>query len=125
MAMLAEYVFLASMAFVFSPSTQNATNEVAQHARAAQEAERRNDFPTAVREYEKVVRLLPRNAEMQSNLGVALYFNGELTRAVSVLQKAAALNPGLVAPRIFAGLSWYRLANPDKAVPELQRATEL
>jgi len=125
MAMLAEYVFLACMAFLFSPSTQNATDEVAQHARTAQEAERRNDFPTAVREYEKVVRLLPRNAEMQSNLGVALYFNGELTRAVSVLQKAAALNPGLVAPHIFAGLSWYRLSNPDKAVPELQKATEL
>jgi tetratricopeptide (TPR) repeat protein len=125
MAMLAEYVFLASMAFFFSPSTQNATNEVAQHARAAQEAERRNDFPTAVREYEKVVRLLPRNAEMQSNLGVALYFNGELTRAVSVLQKASALNPSLVAPHIFTGLSWYRLSNPDKAAPELQKATAL
>lgn len=125
MAMLAEYVFLASMAFFFSPSTQNATNEVAQHARAAQEAERRNDFPTAVREYEKVVRLLPRNAEMQSNLGVALYFSGELTRAVSVLQKASALNPSLVAPHVFTGLSWYRLSNPDKAVLELQKATEL
>jgi tetratricopeptide (TPR) repeat protein len=125
MAMLAEYVFLASMAFFFSPSTQNATDEVAQHARTAQEAERRNDFPTAVREYEKVVRLLPRNAEMQSNLGVALYFNGELTRAVFALQKAAALDPSLVAPHIFTGLSWYRLSNPDKAVPELQKATEL
>jgi len=62
---------------------------------------------------------------MQSNLGVALYFNGELTRAVSVLQKASALNPSLVAPHIFTGLSWYRLSNPDKAVLELQKATEL
>jgi tetratricopeptide (TPR) repeat protein len=123
MAMLARYVLSASMAFVFY--TQSSSDHIARRAREAQEAERRSDFAAAVQAYDDVVRLLPQSAEMHSNLGVALYFNGELTRAVSVLQKASALKPSLVAPHLFAGLAWYRLANPDKAVPELQKAAEL
>jgi tetratricopeptide (TPR) repeat protein len=123
MALLARYLVWASMAIPLY--SQSASDEIAQRARAAQDAERRNDFPAAVRGYEDVVRLLPQNAEMRSNLGVALYFNGELTRAVSVLQKAVDLNPSLVAPHLFAGLAWYRLADPDKAVPELRQAAVL
>lgn len=125
MAMLAKYAMLASMAIPLFAVSQTFDDRLAQHAQAAQAAERRADFSTAVHEYEAVVRLLPQNPEVLSNLGVALYFDHELTRAVSVMQKAAALNPSLVAPHLFAGLAWYRLSNPDKAVPELQKAAEL
>lgn len=125
MAMLAEYVFLASMAFFFSPSTQNATDEIAQHAQAAKMAEQRNDFQTAVREYEYLAHLLPQNAEIQSNLGVALYFNQETTRAISVFRKAISLNSELLAPYLFSGLAWYRLSNPNAAVPMLEQATRI
>ncbi|MBS1841577.1 MAG: tetratricopeptide repeat protein, partial [Acidobacteria bacterium] len=111
------------MAFFFQ--SQTVTDEITQHAQAAREAQRRDDFPAAVREYEAVVRLLPQNAEMLSNLGMALYFNHDLTRAVVVLRKAASLNANLVAPHLFSGLAWYRLSQPDKAVPELQKAVEL
>ena len=62
---------------------------------------------------------------MQSNLGVALYFNHELTQALKVFRTAINLNAGLVAPHLFSGLARYRLSDPDAAVPELEKAISL
>lgn len=104
---------------------QTASDSIAAHAQAAQEAERRNDFPTAVHEYEYLVHQLPRSVEMQSNLGVALYFDHQWTRSIDVLRKASALNPALLAPHLFSGLAWYQLAKPDAAAPELEKAVHL
>ena len=81
--------------------------------------------PTAVREYEYLTRQLPRSAEMQSNLGVALYFDHQWERAIAVFRKAIALNPNLLAPHLFTGLAWYQLAKPDAAVSELETAVRL
>src|ERR1043165_4406106 len=123
MTMLSKMIALAGMAFPLSAQTVPA-GAVAR-AQAAVQAEQRGDFATAVREYESVVRVLPSNAEMQSNLGVALYFNKDLTRAMEVFRRAINLNARLVAPHLFSGLAWYRLSDPDAAVPELEKAVGL
>ncbi|HZD46465.1 MAG TPA: tetratricopeptide repeat protein, partial [Acidobacteriaceae bacterium] len=98
---------------------------MASHAQAAQAAEQRGDFSTAVHEYEYLTQELPRNAEIQSNLGVALYFDHQWERAIQVFRKATALNPTLLAPHLFSGLAWYQLSKPDAAVPELEAAARL
>jgi tetratricopeptide (TPR) repeat protein len=121
--LLANLILLAGMALPLRAQTSSA--QIAAHARAAQEAERRNDFRSAVQQYEYVVNLLPRNAEMQSNLGVALYFDHELTRAITVLGRAIALNPNLFVPHLFSGLAWYHLSNPDAAAPALEKAVHI
>lgn len=123
MAMLAKVVIFASIALPVS--AQSIPEQIAAHAQAAQAAERQNDFQTAVRQYEYVAGQLPRNAEMRSNLGVALYFNHDLARAIKVFGKAIALDPKLLAPHLFSGLALYRLSNPDAAVPELQQAVQI
>jgi Tfp pilus assembly protein PilF len=124
MAMLAaKFVLAASMAL--PSAAQTVSQDMASHAQAAQEAEQRGDFSSAVHEYEYLTRQLPRNAEMQSNLGVALYFNHQWQQAVVVLRKAMTLSPNLLAPHLFSGLAWYQLAKPDAAVPELERAVRI
>lgn len=123
MAMLAKLAVLVSMAVPLL--AQTAPGTPAAHAQAAIEAERRNDFSTAVREYQKVVASLPRSAEMQSNLGVALYFDRNLPSAIQVFRTAIRLNPTLFAPHLFSGLALFRLSKPDEAVPELETATRL
>ncbi|MGB7189140.1 MAG: tetratricopeptide repeat protein [Acidobacteriaceae bacterium] len=125
MAMLAKLVLFASMAFPFLLVAQQLTPEMASHARLAQDAERRNDFPTAVHEYRLLAQMLPDSAEIQSNLGVALYFDHELRPAVAAFHKAIAIDPGLMAPHLFSGLAWYQLSNPDSAVPELEKAVRI
>jgi tetratricopeptide (TPR) repeat protein len=121
--MLAKWIVLAGMATNVSAQTSN--SQILPHAQAAQEAEQRNDFQTAVQEYSYVVHLLPHDAQMQSNLGVALYFDHEYQRAISVFHKAIEIQPALLAPHLFTGLAWSRLSNPDRAVPELQKAVHI
>lgn len=121
--MLAKLAVLAGMALPLY--AQTADEQIAAHAKAAQTAERKNDFPAAVRNYEYLARVLPYNAEVQSNLGVALYFNHELTRAIDAFAKAIRMNPNLLTPHLFSGLAWYRLSNPDAAVPELEKAVRI
>ena len=99
--------------------------QIAIHARAAQDAQKAQDFATAVREYEILSRLLPDSAEVQSNLGIALYFHKETERALAALKKASEMNPRLATPHLFAGFAWRRLSNPDAAAPELEKAVDL
>jgi tetratricopeptide (TPR) repeat protein len=128
MTMLAKSILFAGMVVPLSAqafSEQTVPEQIAVHARAAQQAERRNDFHTAVSEYEHVVKLLPQNAEVQSNLGVALYFDHDLKRSITAFHRAITRNPKLFTPHLFSGLAWYRLSNPDSAVPELEKAVHL
>jgi tetratricopeptide (TPR) repeat protein len=128
MVMLAAKLILAaSMAVPLSPqaASHTASDEMASHAQRAHEAEQQGDFSTAVREYEYLALQLPRSAEVQSNLGVALYFNHQWEQSIAVLHKAIALNGNLLAPHLFCGLAWYQLSRPDAAVPELETAVSL
>jgi tetratricopeptide (TPR) repeat protein len=124
MSMLAaKWILAASMTLPLAAQTPS--QAMASHAEAAQAAEKRGDFLTAAHEYEYLAHQLPRSAEMQSNLGVALYFNHQWERAIAVFQKAIALNPNLLAPHLFSGLAWYQLSRPDAAVPALETAVRM
>lgn len=124
MVMLAaKFVVAASMTMPLF--AQTASDDLASHAQAAQQAEQRGDFPAAIHEYEVLVRQLPRNAEVASNLGVALYFDRQWERSLTVLRKAIALDPKLQPPHLFSGLASYQLARPDAAAPELETAVRL
>jgi tetratricopeptide (TPR) repeat protein len=124
MAMLARKLILAA-SMTLPLSAQTVTDDMAAHAQRAHEAEQRNDFSTAAREYEYLARQLPHNAEVQSNLGVALYFNHQWERAITVFHRAMVLNANLLAPHLFTGLAWYQLSKPDSSVPELETAVRL
>lgn len=104
---------------------QGVPDDVSEHVHAAQVAESQDDFATAVKEYDLVARQMPGNAEMQSNLGVALYFDHQTERAIVALKKAEQLKPTLFAPHLFLGLSLYRGGNPDAAAVQLKRAVQL
>ena len=128
MVMLAAKLILAaSMAVPLSAqsASQTTSEDLAAHAQRAHDAEQQGDFSTAVREYEYLAHQLPPSAELQSNLGVALYFNHQWERSIAVLHKAIALNANLLAPHLFSGLASYQLSKPDAAVPELETAVRL
>lgn len=122
-ATLAAFCLLANIAS-FAQAQQMTQAQAAAHQRAAKEAEKRNDFKTAVAEYERLVRWFPDNAELLSNFGVALYFNRQTEEALPVFRKAISVKPELVAPHLFTGLAWYQLSNPDAAVSALEQAVK-
>lgn len=128
MAILANSLVCAGMAIaaIATAATAQTSNEqLALRAQAAQNAEQHDDFKTAVQQYQLIVQAMPENAEMQSNLGVALYFDRQYPKAIEAFHKADARRPGMLAPHLFAGLAWFQLSKPDRAVSELQKATEI
>jgi tetratricopeptide (TPR) repeat protein len=106
-------------------SGQVADEQLAAHQQRARAAEERQDFAVAVSEYKALVNAVPNNAELESNLGVALYFNREFTQAADILRRAETLKPALYAPHLFIGLAMARLGEPDAAVVELQKAVSI
>ena len=113
---------LALAAAVIPLRAQLSSDQLAGHQQSAQQAEKHGDFETAVREYELLAHSLPTNAEVQSNLGVALYFHHDLGKAAEVFRRAIALNQNLYTPHLFLGLAMVRLSQPDEAVAELTKA---
>lgn len=104
---------------------QRSEADLALHQQRAQKAEERQDFETAIQEYKILVRAVPNNAELESNLGVALYFNKDYPDAEASLRRAIAHKPSLYAPHLFLGLALTHDAGPDAAVQELVIAEKL
>lgn len=104
---------------------QEADNSLALHQQRAREAEAKQDFPTAVREYTALVQAVPNNAELESNLGVALYFNRQFKEAADILRHAETRKPALYAPHLFLGLAMAQLGKPDSSAGELEKAVAI
>jgi tetratricopeptide (TPR) repeat protein len=118
-------VFAAMIAFadaVPGAWSQASADEIAQHQQAAQQAEARDDFATAIEEYRLLTTWLPQNGQVWSNLGVALYFHHDFSKAADTMRHAIALNGDLYSPHLFLGLSEARLSEPDTAIVELKKA---
>ncbi|HKI11802.1 MAG TPA: tetratricopeptide repeat protein [Candidatus Acidoferrum sp.] len=88
-------------------------------------AMRRNDASEAVRDFRAYLQSEPGSPEGYFNLGLALEMGGQLEEALSALQKAASLQPGLRAVRLFIGILDYKLNHLSTAHDELTRETRL
>ena len=104
---------------------QEPSTVATEHVRAAQRAQSVRDCATAAREYRLAVQLVPRSAELQSNEGVALYCNGQMSEAADAFQRALAIKPSLFSPHLFLGLVNFKQGNEGEAVKELEKATRL
>ncbi|MGH9435124.1 MAG: tetratricopeptide repeat protein [Terriglobia bacterium] len=67
----------------------------------AHNAVARGDSPTAIRDYEQLVRRSPRNPAFQEGLGIAFYTSGKPSDAVAPLERALKLKPSLGRDGVF------------------------
>src|SRR5579862_1087758 len=104
---------------------QDADNPLALHQQRAREAETREDFATAVREYRALVQAVPNNPELESNLGVALYFNHQFKETADILRRVETRKPALYTPHLFLGLAMAQMGQPDSSVGELEKAVAI
>jgi tetratricopeptide (TPR) repeat protein len=116
---------LVSLSLARLTVAQDPGGELALHQQRAREAEAKQDFSMAVREYSAIVKAIPNNAELESNLGVALYFNHEFKEAAEMLRRAQTQKPALFTPYLFRGLAMAQLGKPDAAVAELEKAVAI
>lgn len=98
---------------------QNA--EIQVHIQRVREALAKNDLVSSSREYAEILKLDPKNSEINAALGVTLYGLGKPTEAAAALKNALRLDPTLANAEMFLGLSESALGRCDQGVPLLSK----
>jgi tetratricopeptide (TPR) repeat protein len=92
------------------------------HWMFAQAYEARGRLGPAIASYEAAVREEPSNGQLLNNLGNAYRRAGDRARALGILRKAVAFEPGLAYPHKSLGLLLVDNGALDQALAELERA---
>jgi tetratricopeptide (TPR) repeat protein len=95
------------------------------HFDLASDLTAKGQFEAAIKEWEKVLELDPRNAKAHNNLGAALLEQGNRTEGITHFQKALEVEPDLSEAQGNLGIELFREEKLDEAIPHLQRALEL
>jgi len=103
--------------FVFSLSAagtgSNTQQEIHAHARAAQQALRAGQPGAAIREYQAILRIDPKNLDAQANLGTTFFFSGDYLKAVPMLRSAVKQKPELWKVVALLGMSEKRTGQSE------------
>lgn len=79
-------------------------------------------YQAAIPLYRNLVRALPGNPGLITNLGIALHMAGHEAQAVSAFRKALALDPENVPASLYLGYAYLSLGQPERAVVPLESA---
>jgi tetratricopeptide (TPR) repeat protein len=125
--MVLVFTLLASALAVMAAQTGSShTPEVHDHLRKAADYLKANDPSSAVKEFNAVLVLDPKNAEAYANLGVIAFFQRDYQKASPYLRKALAIDPSLVKTQALLGICQRRLGDPsargllEKSFPKLK-----
>src|SRR5580704_2928752 len=112
-------VLLTLLAAITAMAAQTTTSEAAEihdHLRKAAEYLKAKDPDSAVKEFDAVLALDPKNAEAYANLGVVAFFRRDYRNASQYLRKAVVIDPSLVKSYALLGISERRLGDPSARV---------
>lgn len=112
--------FLAVLCLALAATGQS--NDLAALSAQAKAALRDQQFESAEKLYDQIVKLDPRSAEARSDLGLALYMLGAYPRAITELRQALELNPHLDHSQILLALSYFNTGDFNRAIPLLEKA---
>lgn len=119
-------VFAGGFAVSVAQTARPRTADIHDHLQEAEAYLKANDPGSAVKEFDAVLALDPRNAEARANLGVIAFFRGDCRSASENFRKALAIKPSLVKMRALLGICQKRLGDPsagallEKSFPKLQ-----
>lgn len=102
-------LFANSLPFINAQTATSQTPEIHEHLLKAGEYLKTNDPNSAVKEFNAVLALDPRNAEAYANLGVIAFFRHDYQNAVEYLRSAVAIDPSLTKTQALLGLCERRL----------------
>jgi tetratricopeptide (TPR) repeat protein len=93
---------------------------VARHATAAAADMQAGNYASAERHDRAIVRLRPKLAEAEANLGLSCFLQKKYEEAVQAFSTGLKLNPELDNAKLFLGISQFKLGHPSAALPVLQ-----
>ncbi len=83
------------------------------HLQKAEGYLKANDPNSAVKEFEAVLALDPKNSEAYTDLGVVAFFRRDYQKASQYFRKALAIDPSLTKAQALLGVCQKRLGNPS------------
>jgi tetratricopeptide (TPR) repeat protein len=107
---------LAAITAMAAQTTTSHAAEIHDHLRKAAEYLKAKDPDSAVKEFDAVLALDPKNAEAYANLGVVAFFRHDYRNASQYLRKAVAIDPSLVKSQALLGICERRLGDPSARV---------
>ncbi len=96
--------------------------DLAQKARRGNELMAAGKYSEAAAVYAQLVKALPEDAGLRTNLGMAYHLAGRDREAVEQFERSLKLQPGIIPALIMGGASYMRLGQPAKALPWLEEA---
>jgi tetratricopeptide (TPR) repeat protein len=90
--------------------------EIHEHLWKAAEYLKAKDPDSAVKEFDAVLALDPKNPEAYANLGVIAFFQRDYRKAAENLRKALAIDPSLTKTEALLGICQRRLGDPGARV---------
>jgi len=114
-------VLCASLAQASQPTQ---TQSVQAHFEAARQAQQRQDYAAAEREYQAVLTVAPEFAEAHMNLGLVYQLQNRNSDAMMQFRRALKLKPALAGANFFLGVDYCKLGEATKAIPFLSAAAK-
>ena len=99
-------------------------DELAEKSQRGKEAMAAGRFQDAIPIYRELVKALPNNPGLIMNLGLAQRMTGQDRNAIRQFEAALKLDPGLLPARLFLGVSYLRIGQPERAVGPLGTVIE-
>jgi len=105
-----------------SQSAASRSQEIASHAREAQQFLKEQRPDLAIAEFRALVALDPNNVDARGNLGVLLFFQGDYPAAIPQLRAALRLRPNLWRIEALLGMAERRTGSSKSALADLEKA---
>ena len=115
------FFFVGSLQGV-AQSAASRPQEIASHARQAQEFLKEHRPDLAIPELRAIVALDPNNVDARGNLGVLLFFQGDYPAAIPQLRAAFRLRPTLWRIEALLGMAERRTGSSKSALADLEKA---
>jgi tetratricopeptide (TPR) repeat protein len=118
--------FLVSAIAASAQTEASRSAEIHNHLQKAEGYLNAKDPSSAVKEFDAVLALDPKNTEAFANLGVIAFFQRDYQNAAQKFRKALAIDPSLVKTQALLGICERRLGDPsarallEKSFPKLK-----
>jgi tetratricopeptide (TPR) repeat protein len=91
----------------------------------AQAAQQRGDYQAAIRDYQRILSVLPDLVEERTKLGLLEHLTGDHAAALKDFELVLKSSPQLYVPNLLAGFDLLKLGQPQLSLHYLLRAQQL
>lgn len=118
--MIRRFLTCLCVVLVVCPLMHAQSQKLIQQSHQAKELMGAGKFEQAIPIYRELVKAVPGNAGLITNLGLAYHMAGHERQAVTQLTEALRLNPHDFVAELYLGYAYLKLGYPEKAIPHLE-----